>query len=200
VIAAVAALACAALAWAQGGVQPGVAPFQTGPRVTVGTDGVTTMPGQVGRLRYQATITPANGVDCAASFKAAALTADCTVATLAAGMKLVSVYADVTAGFTCSGTCTGTKVLQAGTAAGGVQVLAAALNVAATGTFGLADADLGSGLTRAAAIQGGLIGSWSATTPISVRFTSGTGNWGSGAATFVNAGSVTFTLVTEQAK
>lgn len=169
---------------------------------TTGTDVTAVTTGDFTRQRYSATITPATGGagNCGAAFLAAALTADCTVATLPAGMKLVSVYADVTAGFTCSGTCTGTKVVQAGTAAGGTQVLAASLNVAATGTFGLADADLGSGMTRAAAIQGGLVGSWSATTPISARFTSGTGNWGNGAATFVNAGSIKFILVTEQIK
>lgn len=170
--------------------------------ITDGTDSTLVEHGALTRQRNSYTITPATGGagNCGAAFLAAALTADCTVATLPAGMKLVSVYADVTAGFTCSGTCTGTKVVQVGTAAGGTQVLAAGLNVAATGTFGLADADLGSGMTRAAAIQGGLVGSWSATTPISARFTSGTGNWGNGAATFVNAGSIKFILGTEQIK
>jgi hypothetical protein len=169
---------------------------------TAGADVTTVSTGDFTRQRYQATITPATGGagNCGAAFLAAALTADCTIATLPAGMKLTAVYADVTVGFGCSGTCTGTKVVQCGTAAGGTQILAAGLNVAVSGQFGLADADLGSGMTRAAAIQGGLIGSWSATTPVSCRFTSGTGNWGSGAATFVNAGSIKFTLVTEQVK
>jgi hypothetical protein len=169
---------------------------------TAPTDSTAVDAGSLPRLRSSSTITPATaGVgNCGAAFLAAALTADCTIATLPAGMKLVGIYADVTVGFTCSGTCSGTKVVQCGTAAGGTQILAAGLNVAATGQFGLADADLGSGMTRAAAIQGGLIGSWSSTTPVSCRFTSGTGNWGSGAATFVNAGSIKFTLVTEQVK
>lgn len=172
------------------------------PKVTTGTDDTLVTTGDLTRVRYQATITPATaGVgNCGAAFLAAALTADCTVATLPAGQKLVGVYADVTAGFTCSGTCTGTKVVQCGTAVAGVQVLAAGLSVAAIATFGLADADLGSGMIRAGAIQGGLVGSWSATTPISCRFTSGLGNWGNASATFVNAGSIKFTLVTEQIK
>ncbi len=169
------------------------------PAASVAAGGTVNNSGDHTRQRYQITIAPASG-DCSTAFNAAALTADCTIATLPAGMKLVAVYADVTAGFTCSGTCTGTKVMQAGTAAGGTQILAASLSVTATATFGLADADLGSGMTRAAAIQGGLIGSWSTTTPVSVRFTSGTGNWGNGAATFVNAGSVKFTLITELVK
>lgn len=168
--------------------------------VTVGADAHMTNAGDITQERYQATITPAGGVDCAASFKAAALTADCTIATLPAGMKLMAIYADVTVGFTCSGTCTGTKVLQAGSSAGAVDILAASFNVATTGQAGLADATLGTAMVRAAAIQGGFLPSWSGTTPVSVRFTSGTGNWGNATTTFVNAGSVKFTLITEQIK
>lgn len=168
--------------------------------ITLGADVTLATAGDITFSRYQATITPAPGVNCAAAFAAAALTADCTIATLPAGMQLLGVWADVTAGFTCSGTCSGTKVVQCGTAAGGTQILAASLDVTATGQFGLADANLGSGMTRAAAIQGGLIGSWSTTTPISCRFTSGTGNWGNAATTFVNAGSIKFTLITAQIK
>ena len=170
--------------------------------VTAPTDATAVDAGTVTRLRSSSTITPATGGagNCAAAFAAAALTADCTIATLPAGMQLKQVYAEVTAGFTCSGTCTGTKVVQCGTAVAGVEVLAAGFTVAAAGVAGDADAELGSGLVRAAAIQAGLLGSWSATTPISCRFTSGTGNWGNGATTFVNAGSITFTLVTEQLK
>ena len=172
------------------------------PKATAPTDSTTVDPGSVTRLRSSSTITPATaGVgNCGAAFAAAALTADCTIATLPAGMKLVAVYADVTVGLTCSATCSGTKVIRAGITAGGTEILATSLNVAITATYGLADADLGSGMTRAAAIQGGYTPSWSGTTPIIVRFTSGTGNWGSGAATNVNAGSVKFTLVTEQIK
>ncbi len=172
------------------------------PVITAGTDSTLIDAGDLIEQRYSTTITPATAgtANCGASFLAAALTADCVIATLPAGMMLEKIYADVTVGFACSGTCTGTKVMQAGTATAGVQVFAAGLNVAATGQFGLADANMGSGLTRAAAIQGGLIGSWTTTTPISVRFTSGTGNWGSGVATFVNAGSIKFTLITKQIK
>jgi hypothetical protein len=115
-------------------------------------------------------------------------------------MQIQKAYADVTAGFTCSGTCTGTKVMQCGISGAGTEILAASFNVAATGQAGDADAEMGSGLTRAAAIQGGYLPSWSATTPVVCRFTSGTGNWGSGAATFVNAGSVKITLITELIK
>jgi hypothetical protein len=173
--------------------------------ITVGTDDTTTNIGDVTRVRYQATITPASGGagNCAtqaAGFKAANTNADCVIATLPAGVKIVGAYADVTAGFTCSGTCSGTKVFRMGISAGGTEVFATSLNVAATGTFGLADADMGSGLTRAAAIQGGYLPSWSGATTITARFTSGTGNWGNASSTFVNAGSIKFTLVTELEK
>lgn len=179
--------------------------FPSGSKITAGTDDTTVTVGDVTRVRYQATITPASGGagNCAtqaAGFKAAALTADCVVATLPAGVKIVGAYADVTAGFTCSGTCSGTKVFRMGISAGGTEIFATSLDVTSTGQFGLADANMGSGMTRAAQIQGGYLPSWSATTTITARFTSGTGNWGDASATFVNAGSIKFTLVTELEK
>lgn len=165
----------------------------------------TPVPNVVGITRSQVTLTPASGgaANCAtqaAGFKAAALTADCTIAVLPAGMKLVGVYADVTVGFTCSATCSGTKVFTMGISAGGTEVFAAGLSVAAAARFGLLDADLGSAMTRAAQIQGGYLPSWTAGTTLTARFTSGTGNWGDASATFVNAGSIKFTLLTVQVK
>lgn len=166
---------------------------------SVAAGGTMNNAGDHTRQRYQITIAPAGG-DCSAAFILGATTADCTIATLPAGMQLSKVYADVTAGFTCSGTCSGTKVMQCGITGAGTEILAAARNVATTATYGLADADLGSAMTRAARIQDGYLPSWSATTPVVCRFTSGTGNWGNGSATFVNAGSVKITLITELAK
>lgn len=183
----------------------GVRLSNTPMNITSGTDDTTTETGGVVQTRYQATITPASGgaANCATSaagFKAAATTADCVIATIPAGSRIVAVYADVTAGFTCSGTCTGTKVMQMGISAAGVEIFAASRNVATTATYGLADADMGSAMTRAAQIQGAYVPSWSATTTLTARFTSGTGNWGNASATFVNAGSIKFTIITEQAK
>ncbi|MCR4340645.1 MAG: hypothetical protein NUW01_12260, partial [Gemmatimonadaceae bacterium] len=165
----------------------------TQPQITAGADVTVVNAGEVRRVTYKATVT---ATTCLAAFAAAALTADCTIGTLKAKTKLIGVYADVTAAFTCSGTCTGTKTIGAGVSAGGVEILAAGLNVAATGQLGLLDADLGTGMTRAAQIQGGYLNSWPSTTPVIVRFTSGTGNWGDAAATYVNAGSITFYLDT----
>jgi hypothetical protein len=176
-----------------------------GSQITAGTDVTVTNPGDVTIARYQATITPASGgaTNCAtqaAGFKAAALTADCVIATIPAGSKIIGAYADVTAGFTCSGTCTGTKTFSLGISAGGVEIFAAGLSVTALARFGLLDADMGTQMTRAAAIQGGYLPSWTGTTTITARFTSGTGNWGNASVTFVNAGSIKFTVLTQLVK
>jgi len=175
----------------------GVAPIT--PAASQAAGGTVNLNSDVTRTRYQMTISPAAG-DCSTAFNAAALTADCTIATIAAGQKLVGAYADVTAAFTCSGTCSGTKTFSCGVSAGGTTIFTSGLNVATTATYGLADADMGTGMTRAAMIQGGYLPSWGSTSGVSCRFTSGTGNWGSGSATNVNAGTIKFTLITEQVK
>lgn len=145
--------------------------------------------GSVRRVVYKATVTYAQ-------FIAAAVNADWTIATLPAKTRLIGVYADVTATFVCASVCTnGTLSATVGTSAGGSDVLASFDVDAATALFGDADTELGTGLTRAAAIQGGLL-SWAGTI-VTMRLTSGTGNLGSGAATNLNAGSVTFYLITE---
>ena len=67
---------------------------------------------------------------------------------------------------------------------------------AATGWFGGADAELGTALARATAVQGGKLSI--AGNIVSLRLTSGTGNIGNGAATNLSQGSITFYLVTER--
>lgn len=151
-----------------------------------------------GITKYQITISPAAG-DCATAFIAGATTADCTIGTLQAGMQVMAVYADVTTPFTCSSTCSGTKTMTFGKTAGGAEYLVS-FSVTGTVTKGLADADLGTSINRANAIQGGDLPSWSATTALIARFTSGTGFWGTGSATNVNAGTVKFTLFLRQVK
>lgn len=170
---------------------------------TIGADVLNVTFGSLRRNVNTYSVTPALGIttSCLAGFKTAGLTADCTIATVHAGEKIVGFYLDVTVGFTCSGTCSGTKTISCGITTGAsVTIIAAGFNLAATGTAGSADADLGTAMTRAAQIQGGYIPSWSTTTPIICRATSGTGNWGNGTTTFVNAGSYTVTLVTETMK
>lgn len=126
-----------------------------------------------------------------AAFAAAALTGDKTIATLPAKTKLVSVYADCTATFTGGGVTDADFTL--GTSAGGADILATFDVFTATSQRGLADADLGTGMTRAAAIQGGLFPSWTATTIVSARLTTVTANTDQ-----LTTGSITWFLVTEK--
>jgi hypothetical protein len=147
-----------------------------------------------GRLVYQATVA-------AAAFVCADVTCDVTVATLPAGMKLLGLYADLTETFACTATCTSSTLsLTVGSSAGGTDLLVSFDADAATATVGDADADLGTGLNRANAIQGGFLGSWSSTTPISLRLTSGTGNIGNGTATNLSQGSLTLYVETVAVK
>jgi len=127
-------------------------------------------------------------------FAAAAVTSDLTLVSLPPKSQIIAVVADLTTQFNCASVCTGSSLsMMVGTAAGGSQVMASGLDLdLATTQFGLADANMGSGLTRAAAIQGGLFGSWTAATPIVMRLTSGVGNVGNGTVTNLSQGSVTF--------
>lgn len=129
---------------------------------------------------------------------AADVTQDFTIGTLPARGRLVAIYADVTQAFVCAGTCTtATLSMTVGSSAGGNNFIVSSDIDAAAAVFGDADAELGTGINRASAIQGAFIGSWSTTTPISVRLTSGTGNFGDGATSNLNAGSITFYIITE---
>jgi len=56
----------------------------------------------------------------------------------------------------------------------------------------LADADMGTTLVRAAAVQGGTLPSWTATTVVSVRLTTTTANTDQ-----LTAGSTTYYIVTD---
>ena len=134
------------------------------------------------------------------AFVTAGVTSDVAVMTLPPKTQIWSVMADLTTTYACASVCTtGTLSMMLGTSAGGSQVLAAALDMdAAVAQFGDADAELGSGMTRAAAIQGGLFGSWTAATTLTMRLTSGTGNIGTGSATNLSQGSVTFYVLTRR--
>lgn len=168
-----------------------LAPSQ--PQITLGTHATSVIAGELRTVVYKATVT---ATTCLAPFAAATLTADCTIATIPAKGKIIAVYADTTAGWTCSGTCTGTKVLVLGKSAGGTEYLASNTVATTPVVRGEEDAELGTELVASARIQGGAIVNWSATTTVTARFTSGTGNWGDGATTFVNAGSTTFYIET----
>lgn len=143
--------------------------------------------GQVTRAEFKITI----GKD---AWIAAAVTQDISIGVLPAKAKIVAVYADTT---TAYAGLAGTIQVQLGTTAGGAQLILAHDVKTGVVTKGLADADLGASITRAAAIQGGFIPSWTATTTVSARLTSGTGNIGTGAATNLSNGSTTYYLVVD---
>jgi hypothetical protein len=133
------------------------------------------------------------------AFIAAAVTQDLTIGTLPAKTVLLSVYGELTTVFACSVTCTSSTLsMILGTAAGGNTLLVSFDADAATAVFGDADAELGTDITRATAVQGGKVYSFSATQIVNLRLTSGTGNLGTGAATNLSTGSITFYLVTER--
>lgn len=160
--------------------------------ITVGSGtGITVnVSGQVQRQVYKVTVD-------STAFVAAATTADVTIATLPAKTALLGIYADLTQTFACAATCTtATLSMTVGSAAGGAQYLASFDADAAAAQFGDADAELGTAMVRAAAIQGGAI-SWAGNI-VSLRLTSGTGNIGNGSATNLSQGSITFYLVTER--
>lgn len=127
-----------------------------------------------------------------------ATTQDVTLATLPAKTRVVGIYANVTTTFACTGTCTtATLSITAGKSAGGNEYLASFDADAATAVFGDADAECGTALTRAARIQDADLPNFAGTTTLSMRFTSGTGNIGNGAATNLSQGVVTFYILTE---
>jgi hypothetical protein len=126
-------------------------------------------------------------------FIANAVTADFTVTTLPVNTRVEHADLKITTAFACSATSTSSTLsLQLGKGAGGTEYLASIDADAATGWFGDADAEMGTLLTRAAAINGG---TFSATAQaVVLRITSGTGAVGTGAATNLSTGLVTVFL------
>lgn len=159
-------------------------PSTTTPAITVGSGtGVTVnTASEVRQATYKATFT-------FAAFSAAAATADKTIATLPAKTRLVALYADVTTVFS-GGTVT-TATMTTGTSAGGNQLLVSFDVKTATIQRGLADADLGTSINRANAVQGAYTASWSATQIVTARLTVDT------TTDQLTQGSITFYLITE---
>ena len=161
--------------------------IQSSPRlITSGTGTGLTVndAGSLNRQVYKVTVTYA-------AFAAAALTGDKTIATLPAKTKIVGFYADTTTKFT--GGSVSAASLTVGKSAGGVEYIATHDVFTAAIVRGLADADMGTELTRAAAIQGGALVNWTAATDVSARLTTVTANTNA-----LTAGSVTFYIVTER--
>lgn len=134
------------------------------PAITKGSGTGVTLnnSGEVRKMTYKVTVT-------FAALAAAATTADKTIATLPAKTRVLAIYADTTTKYI--GGAVATCTIAVGTAAGGAQLLAAHDVFTAAVTKGLADADMGTAMTRAAAIQGGHMPSFTATTIVNVRLT-----------------------------
>lgn len=147
--------------------------------------------GQLTELVYKVTVP-------ASAFVCAAVTCDVTIATLPAKTFVAHAIVDQTAVFACTAVCTSTTLSYTlGKTAGGNQYLVSVDADAATGQFGDAAAELGASLTPATVpTLNGDLASWSTTTPIVLRMTSGTGNIGNATVTNFSTGSLTFYLTT----
>jgi len=122
------------------------------------------------------------------AFVCAAVTCDLTIGTLPANTWVTNVTSQLVTTFACSATCTtSTLSFVLGKGAGGSEYLATLDADAATGIFGDADAEMGTLLTRAAAIQNGTFTATSQA--VVLRLTSGTGNIGNGTVTNLSQGS-----------
>lgn len=116
----------------------------------------------------------------------ASTTANFAFINIEAGGKVVGVYANVTQAFVL-----GAATISLAIGYGGSSnefILTKAVS-GFTGPIGQADADLGTALARATAVQSGYI-NLSATTTVTARFTSTSGNFGTGTVTSTTAGSV----------
>jgi len=135
------------------------------------------------RTIYKVTVTYA-------ALSAAVLTADKVIATIPAKTRLITVIADTTVPYT--GGATSAAALIVGKAAGGAQYIATHDVRTAAIVKGLADADMGTELTRAAAINGGAIVDWVSAVSVYVRITTVSANTNA-----LTAGSTTYYLVCE---
>jgi hypothetical protein len=129
------------------------------------------------------------------AFVCAAVTCDVTIGTLPAKTWLQNSTVEVVTVFACAATCTSTTLSTIlGKGAGGSEYMASADVDAATAIFGDADAEMGTLMTRAAAIQGGTFNASSQA--VVLRLTSGTGNIGNGTVTNLSQGSLAIWLTT----
>lgn len=124
------------------------------------------------------------------AFQAAALNTDVRLFNYPVRTRFIAAYADVTAAF--SGPM-GPITLQAGASAGTADILAAGTVSTAPVTLGLLDADMGTGMTRAAQIQGAYTPAWGTTGAAHAKMISASGNLSG-----LTAGSVNFYFVTER--
>jgi hypothetical protein len=153
--------------------------------ITAGATGTSVSLGHINRQLYVRTYA-------AADFTDIDTTKGIVIATLPAKTKIVGFYADVTTAF--KGGTVNAATLEVGiTAEGAAEILAAKDCWTAAATYGLADADMGTGMTRAAQIQGGYLPSWTGTTAIYATIDTTAGNLNA-----LTQGSVTIYIETER--
>jgi len=156
-------------------------------QITVGSGAGITVnsKGNMNRQVYKVTTTYA-------AFSDVDTTKGIVIATLPAKMKIVGFYADTTTKYL--GGAINACTLEVGiTAEGAAQIIAPHGVYAAAVLSGLADADMGTAMTRAAQIQGGYLPSWTGTTAIYATLDSTAGNLNA-----LTQGSTTFYIETEQ--
>lgn len=155
--------------------------------ITVGAGtGITVVkPGNLNRQTYQVTVTYA-------AYSDTDTKKGVVIATLPAKTKLVGCYADTTASYT-GGAVSATTLRVGVTAEDAAEIIADHDVFSGAVTKGLADADMGTSMTRAASIQGGYLPSWTGTTAIYATINTTTANTSA-----LTAGSTTFYLVTER--
>lgn len=159
----------------------------TGANITAGSgSGITVnSTGNVNSQLYKVTTTYA-------AYSDSDTTKGIVIATLPAKTKIVGFYADTTAAYT--GGAVSATTLEVGiTAEGAAEILAVHDVFSGAVTKGLADADMGTAMTRAAAIQGGCLPSWTGTTAIYATIDTTTANTSA-----LTAGSTTFYIQTER--
>jgi hypothetical protein len=129
------------------------------------------------------------------AFVCNAVTCDVTIGTLPVNTRVMQMDADLVQAFACTATCTSSTLsILIGKGSGGAEYIASFDADAAVAWFGDADAEMGTLLTRAAAIQGGTFSA--ASQAVVLRLTSGTGNVGNGTVTNLSAGSVRVRITT----
>lgn len=138
---------------------------------------------EVRRMVYKVTVT-------FQALAAAALTADKVIAVLPAKTRLVGIVADTTIKYI--GGLVSAATLVVGKTVGGTEYVLSHDVFTAAIVKGNADADLGTALTRATAVQGGDLPSWTAGTDVSIRLTTVGANTNA-----LTQGSTTYYLVTE---
>lgn len=153
--------------------------------VNSGTGITLNEPGKVTRQTYQITLSWV-------PYAAGAGSKGVVIATLPAKTRLVAAYADTTSAYG-GGTISAVSLAVGTVSQGAADIIASHDVKTAVTTKGLADADMGTAMTRAALIQSAFLPSWSGTTAIYATISTTNGNTNA-----LTSGVTTFYLITER--